>query len=241
MQIRVVHLISKIDRIKRELEEIQEIKKRLHHNRNYSKRIYKALEAESMILERLHKKICSQAIKTPLPPHLETLVKKEIEKSKRTDAHSSADTASPTLIRPTVYLPTQTKEEMIGHKVNQKPTFTAILKTESPSRERSTAKDSPTEKSPLKESPAENPSLKDSSAKKPSLKESPAKKPSLKENPVEAPSSKAASEESQIVELVTQNRAGIEEMVEQKEREKQEEKKQLASDRGKKDFPFTFE
>ena len=65
MKLRVVHLIRKLEKIDRDLSELDSLKHKIHLDRHYANSINKSLIDESTRLKSLKSKIFAQVIKEP--------------------------------------------------------------------------------------------------------------------------------------------------------------------------------
>jgi len=72
MNLRVVHLLRKVERIDRDIEELDALMGTLQMDREYSARLRDSLVEESFRLRQLKQRINSQVIR--IPPHFETML-----------------------------------------------------------------------------------------------------------------------------------------------------------------------
>lgn len=72
MNLRVIHLLRKVERIDRDIEELDALLSTLQMDREYSARLRDSLIEESFRLRQLKQRIHSQVIR--IPPHLENLL-----------------------------------------------------------------------------------------------------------------------------------------------------------------------
>lgn len=80
MNLRVIHLIRKVERIDRDLEELDSLLGTLQMDREYSLRLRDSLIEESFRLKQFRQKITSQIIR--IPEHFEQFVEKTIPGAK---------------------------------------------------------------------------------------------------------------------------------------------------------------
>lgn len=72
MNLRVIHLLRKLERIDRDIEELDALMSTLQMDREYSARLRDSLVEESFRLRQLKQRINSQVIR--IPPHIEAML-----------------------------------------------------------------------------------------------------------------------------------------------------------------------
>jgi hypothetical protein len=65
VQLKVIHLIRRLDRIRRDIEELERLQSGIREDREYATRIIDPLIEETQRLKKLRNRILSQIIKSP--------------------------------------------------------------------------------------------------------------------------------------------------------------------------------
>lgn len=120
MALKVIHLLTRLEKIERDLSEIANLQNSLQENRDYAQRLQESLQEEQLRLRELQNRIHSQVVKNPPPELALALAGTPAESS--APVRSAAPGPVAAFLEPEVILPT----ERPAQPVRKPPTATPV-------------------------------------------------------------------------------------------------------------------
>lgn len=105
MALKVIHLLTRLEKIERDLSEIANLQNSLQENRDYAQRLQESLQEEQLRLRELQNRIHSQVVKNPPPELALALAGTLAENSVSVRAAAPGPVAA--FLEPEVILPTE--------------------------------------------------------------------------------------------------------------------------------------
>lgn len=122
MALKVIHLLTRLEKIERDLSEIANLQNSLQENRDYAMRLQESLQEEQLRLRELQNRIYSQVVKNP-PPELELALVGAPAGIPAARAPAPGPVAA--FLEPEVILPTERPAQPPARKPAAAPTLVA--------------------------------------------------------------------------------------------------------------------